>query len=342
MKHVLVTGAAGGVGMATCRLLLERGYGVTALVAPWDDPDCMRTLTEHGAHVAKGDIRDPSTIERYFSGKDAVVHAAALLPTGAASLTKRAQYETNVKGSENVLRLAHTVEVPRAVFLSTAGVASHYEGKTVLGDEMSPYRKPQNAHIWSKIESEKILDRISADLRYPIVILRPVTIYGAGMTFRWPDVFEMVKKGALKLIDDGTAPYPLIHVRDLARAVLCAVELSELKKTEKIIISSDARHTLREITAYISRYVGAKEPGQVPYRAALLASYVLSLIPSFLKPLQLRYLTPPSIREYKYGHLYRTEKAKQLLRFQAEIPFEAGMREALDEHFRKRLHSQRS
>ncbi len=336
-KNILVTGGAGGVGLRTCLTLAKNGNRVTALIAPWDEESRIAVLKQNGIETVVGDVCDLEPSRGAFMGKDAVVHTAAFLPENEDFLNKDAQWRVNVGGTENVIRMAHACAIPRAVFISSAGVASHYEKKTKAGDETFPYRDPQNAHVWSKIESEKMLDRVSAELSYPVIIIRPATIYGVGMRFRWPDVFSLTKKGAMKMVAGGNAPYPLINVEDLARAIALAIEVPPPGKTEKVIISSDEPITFRNIVTAVAEYFHAPKPMNLPYGVAMLASYVLCCIPAALKPQHLRHLTPGSVREYAYGHLYSTQKAKQFLGFTAAVPFERGMREMLDAYSGKKL-----
>lgn len=335
-KTILVTGGAGGVGLVSSLFFAEQGWGVTALVAPWDEKGRIETLQKSGVKIFTGDIRNAGEVERAFSGQQALLHTVALMPS--ASDADAVHNSTNVGGSENALRLAHKSGVQRAVFISTAGVATHHREGTAYDDESAPYRlkrNAHNAHIRSKIAAEKMLDRVSQELGYPVVILRPASIYGKGMRFRWPEIFDMVRTGKMRLIGGGNFPYPLIHAKDLARAARKAVELSVLQKTEKFIISSDEALTIGGIIDFIARYFDAPRAQNVPYIPALAAAYLLSCVPAALKPARFKLVTPGTIREYTSGHAYRTDKAKNVLGFRAEISFEQGMKEMLDDYSAK-------
>ncbi len=333
---ILVTGAAGGVGLTASRYLAARAQTVRALVAPWSDGDRIRALASTGIQVVTGDVRERADVARALDGVHAVVHAAALLPhDGQAAPTRAQQYEVNVRGSENVLRSAHAAGVGRAIFVSTAGVASHQRPGAAPDDETAPYRAPQNDHVWSKIEAEKAITRTSRELACPVVILRPVTIYGTGMVFRWPGIFRRVQRGTMLVIDRGRAPYPLIHAEDFARAIECALALPALERTEAVIVDSDESFTIGEIVRFIARYLHAPPPRSVPHAAAYGVAWAVSRLPRRITPARLADVTPARIREYVEGHAYRNDKAKRVLGFRARVPFASGMAEMLDDFLKR-------
>lgn len=78
MGHILVTGAAGGMGQAICRKLLERGYGVWGL-------DLREGQTVEGLHFIPCDVTDPDSVHAAFESVrqgtnrlDAIVHTAGI------------------------------------------------------------------------------------------------------------------------------------------------------------------------------------------------------------------------------------------------------------------------
>lgn len=78
MKNILVTGAAGGMGNATCKLLKEKGYNIWAL-------DVAEHFTLEGVTYIKTDLTDPDAviatyrnISREITKLDAVIHMAGI------------------------------------------------------------------------------------------------------------------------------------------------------------------------------------------------------------------------------------------------------------------------
>lgn len=327
MKTIAILGAAGGVGTALARhCARSTPYHITALAAPWDSEERRVALRRLGIKLFVGDIRNTNDLQQCMARAHAVVNCAAMLP---GNEDKKAQYDINVRANERILRLAKSIGTEKIVFLSTAGVATHHHR---VNDERAPYRKPPNAHVWSKIECERMLDRVAQEIRRPCVILRPVSIYGPSMMFRWPETIRYVKNGNMALIGAGTARYPLIYEDDLARAIVCAIEtdrLHSVAQNEKIIISADEPTTVGDITRLLARFLGAPPPKHRPYALALLASYCATAIPRRIKSERLKLLTPHTVKEYAFGHRYDTEKAKKLLGFSARVPLYDGIQHML-------------
>ena len=326
MRSILILGAAGNVGTAAAEYLSQNSWQVRAFVPPWENSKRIEILKNVGCDIIKGDIRNANDLLLAMNQMNAVVNCAAAMPDVQ---DKKIQFEMNVLGSEKILRAASKAKVQQIIFISTAGVASHAK-KNILCDESTPYRKPQNVHVWSKIEAEKRIDEVSCEVGLPSIILRPVSVYGKGVSFRWPQIFQMVKKGKAMLIDHGVCPYPLIHVEDVARAIYLSLEqLTHLTKNQKFILSSHESTTMADIFNYIADYYGVKRPKSLPFPLVLVGSCFVKCIPSFLKGERLKLVRPGTAVEYKYGHHYNTEHAKQLLGFETNIPFKEGMGEAL-------------
>src|SRR5260370_24255990 len=113
MKPALVTGASGFLGWHVARVLLERGYGVRALVRPGSrvnalDVECMT-----------GDLRDPASLQRAIAGCGLLFHVAADYRLWARDSGEL--YRSNVDGTRNLLQAARDAGIERVVYTSTLG-----------------------------------------------------------------------------------------------------------------------------------------------------------------------------------------------------------------------------
>lgn len=72
---ILITGAAGFVGSYLAEGLLKDGHAVRGFVRPTKDTSALEQL---GVEIARGDLVDPTSVDRALQGCDQVYHLAAL------------------------------------------------------------------------------------------------------------------------------------------------------------------------------------------------------------------------------------------------------------------------
>lgn len=114
--RVAVTGAAGFIGSAVVRQLLERRATVVAVVEPGSD---RRNLDGLDVERTPADVRDRTSVQRALDGCRYVFHVAAMY--GFWAPRPSIFYEVNVAGTRNVLDAAAAVGCERIVYTSTVG-----------------------------------------------------------------------------------------------------------------------------------------------------------------------------------------------------------------------------
>jgi dihydroflavonol-4-reductase len=215
-----VTGAAGHVGGVLVRALLERGHGVRALVH-----SNGRTLDGLDVERIRGDLGDPTSLERAFAGADVVVHAAAhisLLRTDTRHVEA-----VNVAGTAAVLAACRASGVSRLVHFSSIHALEQrpldraVDEDRPLSDEhpvrgLPPYDR-------SKAAGERLV-REAAGTGLEVVILNPTGMFGP-FDFK-PSLFGRVlialANGRLPAIVDGG--FDWVDVRDVAASAAAAAE----------------------------------------------------------------------------------------------------------------------
>lgn len=111
-----VTGAAGFIGSAITRQLVDRGAEVVALVEPGGDEANLEGLA---VRRATADVRDRAGLTTALDGCRFLFHTAALYGFWAADPHRF--YDVNVTGTRNVLAAADEVGCQRIVYTSTVG-----------------------------------------------------------------------------------------------------------------------------------------------------------------------------------------------------------------------------
>lgn len=171
--RVLVTGANGLLGTHVIQQLLEKGYAVNGLLRNKD----KFLLPEHiNLELVEGDLRNQTIVNKALKGCDAVIHCAAI--TAQNLIHYSDYYETNVSGTEMILKAAIENNIKRIVYVSSANTLGHGT-KEVPGNEQNPARKPftNSFYAKSKREAQKLL--LSASDRIDVVILNPSFLIGA-------------------------------------------------------------------------------------------------------------------------------------------------------------------
>lgn len=130
---VLVTGAAGNAGQATCRLLQESGYDVRrADVAPPARDDTP------GLEFVRCDTRTVPDVQRAVAGCGAVIHLAAWHCAHVPPVSDDTIFAVNVDGTFNVFEACRAEGVRAVVFASSMayGHGGVYGATKVLGEDL--------------------------------------------------------------------------------------------------------------------------------------------------------------------------------------------------------------
>src|ERR1043165_2817992 len=117
MKPTLVTGANGHVGTNICRLLVERGEAVRAMIRPSADP---KLLDGMNAQIVRGEIMDPTSTAAAVDGCGRVYHTAAGFLMWSKD-PERDIIRPSVEGTRIVLEAAAKAGVDKVVYTSTTG-----------------------------------------------------------------------------------------------------------------------------------------------------------------------------------------------------------------------------
>ena len=280
---LLVTGGAGYIGSVVTLQLLEAGHDVTVL-------DNLSKGHEEAiprdAWFVKADLLDAERLAEVFAeGFDGILHFAALSLVGESVEQPGRYYRANVAGTLNLLDAMRVAGVPRLVFSSTAAVYGEPEGVPI--PETAPAR-PTNPYGGSKLAADQLIGFFAGAHGLSATSLRYFNVAGASGPFgedHEPEthLIPLVLKAALgerenvKVFgtdyptDDGTAVRDYIHVEDLGRAHLLALEAAgEAKPGEHRVynLGNGAGFSVREVVEVARRVSGRPiEAVEAPRRA---------------------------------------------------------------------------
>ena len=199
------------------------------------------------------DIRDLTVAD--LEGFDAVVHLAALSNDPLGQLRPGLTQAINHEGTLHVARCAKAAGVSRFVFASSC---SNY-GKA--GEDMvdeAGALNPQTDYGVSKVMAERDLKPL-ADDRFCPVFLRFATAYGASPRMRFDIVLNNLiahayTSGRILMMSDGTPWRPIIHVEDMARAFVAALEADadEIRGEAFNVCRTENNYQIRELAEIVA------------------------------------------------------------------------------------------
>lgn len=218
---VLITGHDGYVGSVMTGVIRGAGHEVRGLDSMWYH-GCDFGPAPTGAHP-RVDLRDVR--QEHLRGFDAVIHLAAICNDPLGNLNPDSTYAINHRASVQLAEAAKAAGVRRWLFASSCSLYG------LAGDEMLTEEAPFNPitpYGESKILTERDV-RPLADDRFSPVYLRNATAYGVSPKLRGDIVVNnlvghAITSGEIVIESDGTPWRPLVHVEDIARAFLAALE----------------------------------------------------------------------------------------------------------------------
>ena len=236
MKIVL-TGGSGYIGSVTTELLCDDGHEVVV----FDNLERgHREAVDPRARLVVGDLREPQAIRELLAAVKpaAVVHFAAYALVGESMQNPHLYFENNVGGGLNLLDALLRADVPKIIFSSTC--ATYGQPETMPMTEALPQR-PTNPYGESKLMFETALRWEQERRGLQPVFLRYFNSCGATEkygedhepeTHLIPNVLKVALGqspavpvfGADYPTPDGTCIRDYIHIADLARAHILALE----------------------------------------------------------------------------------------------------------------------
>lgn len=272
---VLVAGGAGYIGSHTVKELLREGYEVIV----FDNFSTGKKELLVGGELVEGDLMDKDSIKETLRSKGigAVLHFASLIQVGESYTNPLKYYSHNLTSSLNLLDAVLEAKVNAFIFSSSAAV---YGIPLQIPIPENHPLNPINPYGQTKVFVEKILEDYERAYGLKFISLRYFNAAGAdpdGLlgemhepeTHLIPNIllFLLGKKKNLDLYgtdfptEDGTAIRDYIHVTDLAKAhVLALQRLLESSCSEFINLGANKGYSVLEVIKKTEKITGNKVP----------------------------------------------------------------------------------
>lgn len=223
-KTVLVTGAAGYVGGALTRRLLQEPE-TSVIGVDWckmaHGADGVRELLGHPRfELQRADVRDVEALRPLLKRADAVVHLAAIVGDPAGKRDPDLTRAINVDASTRLAQEAGDAGVGHFIFLSTCSNYGVSDTDTLVTEDAD--LNPVSLYAETKVAVEQFLAEKANGL--PYTALRLATVYGSAPRMR----FDLtVNQFTIEAFTDGVLSIfgeqfwrPYAHVDDIARGIV--------------------------------------------------------------------------------------------------------------------------
>lgn len=293
MQTILVTGGTGFIGSHTCVELIQAGYDVVILDNLSNSKescvDRIKEITGVGVKFYKADLLDLESTKRIFDENkiDSVIHFAGLKAVGESVEKPLEYYENNIGGTINLIKAMRDANCKSIVFSSSATVYG-VNNKVPYTEEMTT--SATNPYGYTKVMIEQILnDMTVSDKDWSVVALRyfnPIGAHEIGLIGENPNgipnnlvpYIAQVALGKLEHLrvfgddyetPDGTGVRDYIHVTDLAKGHLAALEYAaENKGFQPINLGTGNGSSVMEVVKAYEKACGKNIPVVVTPRRA--------------------------------------------------------------------------
>ncbi len=302
--HILVTGATGFVGSAVVKALLSAGHTVTGLVR---NPAKAKGLEALGMRTVVGDMLEPHTYAPLVKEVDAVVQAAQYGVSGR--MTNKKVSQINHADELMTLALAKACLEHDKVLLYTNGCFGYGDHGEAWITEKTPL-SPSPMGVGHAAVVERLM-ALHEKENLKVIILTAGFVYGPGGLFK-TSFYDTLTKNQLRVFGAGQNYWSTVHVDDLARAFVRALESRAYGENFNIVDDDPVR--LRELVDALTEAAGRKRVGGIP-------PWLIGLM-----------IGPPVVASLTTSFRVRNDKAKEVLGWKPRYPsFRAGVGEVVRE-----------
>ena len=309
-RSVLVTGCTGLLGNWLVAELLERGALVTGLVRDLIPQSRLYAGEWYKQiNIVRGCVEDLPTVERAINEYeiDTVFHLAAQTIVGVANREPLATFETNIKGTWNILEACRRVGGVSRIVIASSDKA--YGDQLVLPYSETTPLQGEHPYDVSKSCADLISRTYYVSYGLPVCITRCGNFYGGG-DLNFNRIVPSTIRSALRdkpvvIRSDGTFIRDYFYAKDGVLAYLHLAEQMDRKEIlgEAFNFSNELQISVRGMVDHVLRLMGK----------------------SHLEPVVLN----RAKNEIKHQYL-SADKARKMLGWESKYPLEEGLKETIE------------
>jgi UDP-glucose 4-epimerase len=300
MEKVLITGGSGFIGKEIAQVLLEKGFEVNVLDL---NPSEMEGVT-----LFRGSVLDMEAISKAILGCTYVVHMAAILGVSKSAYAPVECLDVNIFGTRNVLKSCVIHGVKKILLPSSSEV---YGEPQKIPIEESDSLAPKSEYGVSKSVCEEYLKAYKKQHGLDFTIVRYFNVYGEEQRHSWvmaKFVNNAVLGKSLKVFGDGSQVRAFCHVWDAALGTVTALLSEEANGHVFNIGNQKGVISMKDLATKVVEISGGNAR--------------LEMVP-------LEQSDRSKDREI-FRRVPSTNKAKELLNFEASIHVDDGIRRVVE------------
>lgn len=301
---IYMTGGTGFIGQHLVEYLRGKGHQLVCLTRPTSNTD---QIQKFGAEVVIGDITDKPSIQG-MKGCDWLVHLASSFEFWVSD--PQIYQEVNIKGITNVMEAALEAHINKVVVVSTGAIFGN--ARWPITEESQPGDHRASKYAQTKYEGELIAWKMYEKEGLPLIIIYPSTVLGPNDPKAAGRYLRNIALGRLPMQVLVDIPFPFVHVQDVCKGILLALEKND-NIGKKYILSAETM-TWGAFNALICEVSGSRLPMlKLPDWLTLLAAKMFSAISYITKRPPLLDLSSDQIELMKQGFIVDGSKTEQEL-----------------------------
>lgn len=320
--RVLVTGGSGFIGGFLVRRFLKEGVAPRVLARPSVRADGLEGM---GASVVRGDLTDGDSVTRAVDSIETVFHCGARVGSNG---TWKEFFDSNVRGTEMILKACVQRGVKQVVYLSSLGVyGPSLNGYPVTEDtpfDSEPERRGHYSH--TKIIAERLAVHLAKQHGVRLVVIRPGFVY--GWQIKPPAGLLAFQRGSrAAVIGRKDSIFPLNFVENLVDLMLLAAT-AQAKGSGQYNVLDDDHLTQEQYTRTRRKVDGAKicfVPGWPLRTVVPLIETAARILPHD----PLKTFSRSSLDRLIQPVRYDTNLVRKVLHWQPRVGLEEGLQTTL-------------
>ena len=234
---IFVTGGAGFIGKHLAKVLIEQNHEVTI----YDNfsnsaKDDLDKSPFNKAHIITGDIGKFEDILKSSVEIDVMIHLAAKISVSESISNPKETFDTNVNGTENVLKACNANKIKKFFALSSAAVYGNNNNPNHISIE-NDNTHPISPYGESKLRMEEKIIDFSNNYKMNSIIFRLFNVYGEGQSVEYAGVIskfaEQIRKNMpLIIFGDGHQTRDFVAIEDVVNLITRLISSNIEKRGE--------------------------------------------------------------------------------------------------------------